>query len=1028
MSNMKTSEIKPYSSDIRINMNREFVYQNFPAIRRENDPVYGVSGSDEVALEPVNFDTLNYLLMRPGTYMVLFGGVWSQNTQSVIGRVNSLARRHGVDTVYFFDFSADGTEEGNIKQDITAHEYYTGPDKKEVNPFAVYNYLYGEVVTRYLTNLNGWVEKKVGSGDDITYLNLYRDPVTVPNLTEPFLFIYNKDNTVDHSGCGVKADTYPIVWAAELGEADDHTEQELEEKIFAHVGEGDCVITPYTPGDYMREAYAINGRGHAFKTEDAFKEGEQINLHAICFQVYHWLLQQEGTFMILLAGPWCANSQAAIATVNDYAVANHVRVYVTDSRLDSKHAIDFWKYPRKNELTMSCPPMRKYYMEIWRKYLPGATVMCSMNGRPGRIRKPILEYINENGETETALSVGIPYCYAYNKDHEGGHGHKNPILASFHNETMELINTSEKFAYYAPTYQEFKASVYKVIYAYMEDLGLKAEEITIDRTAPIVEGKPVKHVETVAYYKEYDWYQEPEDPKAINLTKNPAGAKTFSSDIDIDMTKEFVYWNYPLMRRENDPVHGVVSAKEVVFQPVDIDTLCYVLMSKGTHMVLFGGVWSENTQSVIGRINALALKHGVDTVFLYDFSADGTEFANIKRDLTEQETYDGPDKKESNPFAIYNYIYGEIVTRHLKNLNDWAAKKADTKDDITYLNLYQDAVSVPNLTEPFLFIFNKDNTVDHSGCGVEADTYPIVWAAELGRADENTDSELEEKIFSHVGEEGCEITPYTMEDYFREAFAKNERGHSFKTEDAFKPDEKINLCKVSFQVFHWLLQQRGSFILQLAGPWCAYSQGSAATMNDFAVTNGARVYMTDIRLDSKHAIDFWKYPRKNELTLSCPPMRKYDIEIWEKYFPGALIATSLNPNMPANRQRVTVDYVDEEGNEHSVLSVGVPYMLSYNKDHLNADGRPSPLLATRHDAGELINCSQEFVYHEPIYKEFRASLFKIYEAYEKSLGREAKEPEIDRTAPIVPGEPVRHIETVAYTKEHDWYKERADRV
>ena len=47
MSSMKTSETKPYSSDIRINMNREFVYQNFPAIRRENDPVYGVSGSDK---------------------------------------------------------------------------------------------------------------------------------------------------------------------------------------------------------------------------------------------------------------------------------------------------------------------------------------------------------------------------------------------------------------------------------------------------------------------------------------------------------------------------------------------------------------------------------------------------------------------------------------------------------------------------------------------------------------------------------------------------------------------------------------------------------------------------------------------------------------------------------------------------------------------------------------------------------------------------------------------------------------------
>lgn len=553
------------------------------------------------------------------------------------------------------------------------------------------------------------------------------------------------------------------------------------------------------------------------------------------------------------------------------------------------------------------------------------------------------------------------------------------------------------------------------------------QEIAIDRTAPIVSGAPAKHIETVAYYREYDWYKEPEDPKAINLTRNPAGAQTFSSDISIDMSREYVYWNYPLLRKSQDPVYGVESAKEVVFQPVDLDTLCYVLMSEGTHLILFGGVWSQATQSVIGRINYFARKYGADTIYLYDFSSDGTEYGSIKRDLTEQEDYDGPDKKDSNPFAIYNYLYGEIVTRHLKNLNDWVANKANGKNDITYLNRFQEAVSVPNLTEPFLFLFNKDNTVDHSGCGAHAGACPILWAAELGYAGADTDSILEEKIFSHVAEGKDAPAPYTMEDYFRESFAKNERGHSFKTEDAFGPDEKINLCKVSFPVFWWIIRQRGSFVLQLAGPWCAYSQGSVATMNDYAVANDVRVYMTDIRLDSKHAIDFWQYPRRNELTISCPPMRKYYMELWEKYFPGALIENT-NKTGQAWSKDILLEYTDEAGAVHRAFRVGVPYMMSYNKDHLDQDGRCAPLLATRHDAGELINCSEEFVYHEPTYREFRASLYKIFQAYKKSLGEEAEEPEIDRTAPIVPGRPVRHAETAVYTKEHDWYKERAHRV
>lgn len=504
-----------YSSDIHTDMNKEFVRQNFPLIRRENNPVYGVEQTDEIAIEPVNFDMLNYLLMRQGTYLILFGGVWSKETQNVIAQVNFLARKHGVERVYLYDFSADGTAEANIKQDITAHEYYIGPNKKEVNPFAIYNYLYGEMVTRHLTNLNSWVAKKTGSGSDITYLNLYRDPVTVPNLTEPFLFLYNKDNTVDNTDSGVKASVFPIVWAAELGNETGNVEEELGEKIFCHIGEGGCAITPYSSADYIREAYVKNGRGHAFKTEDAFTPDEPIHLQPISFQVYYWLLQQEGTFLFLLAGPWCANSQAAVATVNDYAVANQVRVYVMDSRLDSKHAIDFWQYPRKNELTMTCPPMLPYFVEIWEKHLPGVSVVVATSRR-GRVIQPTITYTDEEGTGHTVLRVGIPYCFAYNKDHCDSNG-PAPVLASFQNEAIELINTSSKFVYHEPAYRELKATTYKVFYAYQADLGQKVTDITIDRTAPIVEGKPVPHVETVAYYKAHDWYQEPKDPDAVEL-------------------------------------------------------------------------------------------------------------------------------------------------------------------------------------------------------------------------------------------------------------------------------------------------------------------------------------------------------------------------------------------------------------------------------------------------------------------------------------------------------------------------------
>ncbi len=484
------------------------------------------------------------------------------------------------------------------------------------------------------------------------------------------------------------------------------------------------------------------------------------------------------------------------------------------------------------------------------------------------------------------------------------------------------------------------------------------------------------------------------------------------------------------------PACGVKDSSEVVFHPVDLDEICYAFSAEGTRMVLIGGVWSEATQKVMAPINALARRHGVDIIHLYDFSTDGKEETSIKRDLTEQETYDGPDKKESNPFAIYNYLYGEIVTNHLTNLGDWVPedRKAGCRNDITSLKRCEDAGSVARLEEPFLCLYNKDNTTDNSGNGGSEGTYPIVWAVELGSyvADGATEEEivnvLEEKIFCHV-DEGCKVQTYDFADYMLDAFSLNKRGHAYKTEPSFVPGEKIQVQKVSFQTFYWMLQQKGAFIFMIAGPWCAFSQGGVATVNDYAVANGLRAYMTDIRMDSKHAIDFWYYARRNELTMSCPPMRKYYIDVWGTYFPGAEIMCSLNPNQPGHRS-LTVDYTDENGVVHSALGVGVPYILSYDKDHLSTRGHKMPVLASKHDAGELINCTDSYVYHKPNYLFYKAGIYRVYYAYFEDLGREdeMKDITVDRTKKKVKGEPEKHPETEFYHKDHDWYKERADRV
>lgn len=520
-----------YSSSLDIQMEQEYLYQAYPYLRKENSPVYGAAGPEEVVLKPLSYDELCYLLSAEGTYLILFGGPWCKNTAAVIDRINFYARKHGVDTVYQFDFRTDSKRRrGSIREDITAQSSYDGPNRSEIPVAgAEFNYLYGELVSRFLTNLDDWTEHTSGSGNAIRYLDVNEDIQTVPKLQMPFLFLYNKDNRTDHSKnacCGEPGEdkTYPIVYAMEKmyfrdeedgklysdKELHDETtlvedyDEQLETAIFSHIGENGLSLASYTHADYIRDAYRMNTRGHSFKTENAFSEDEPINLQMVTLGELNWILDQEGTFLILFGGAWCANTQAAVATINDYAVANHVRVYMFDFRIDGKYPIDFWGYPRSRELQIRSDrsPLKQFYVEMLEQHF-GNVVTVSES----KWDSPIIEYVDEEGKKHSVGRMQAPYFMAYDRDAVDGTGKPAQILA-YCEKMYELINCKETFIYSAPNYADYKAGVFDVIRTYCRETGAEPVEITKDRTAPIVEGEPVKHQETVAHHREHDWTAE----------------------------------------------------------------------------------------------------------------------------------------------------------------------------------------------------------------------------------------------------------------------------------------------------------------------------------------------------------------------------------------------------------------------------------------------------------------------------------------------------------------------------------------
>ena len=279
--------------------------------------------------QSITLEEAIYLFQQKGNYLILLGGSWCGNTTAVIDYINEAAKVAGVETIYNLDLRLDGTN-----SDTHIRETNGKNDKG-----ATYNYLYGELVTKYLTNLNDWVEYTVDSKSALTYTNADGVDVTVPKVQVPFLFLYNKDNTVDNSD---KEDngyhtTYPIVYGFEkmlnrdenglytgrgdnaVRVTDEEYTAEINEAIFSHIGtgEGKVTLSSFTDADYIRLAY--NERAG----QTIFDADEQINIRTLTYKQFKWLLEQDGNYLILLGGAWCGNTQAVIDIINDYAVANN---------------------------------------------------------------------------------------------------------------------------------------------------------------------------------------------------------------------------------------------------------------------------------------------------------------------------------------------------------------------------------------------------------------------------------------------------------------------------------------------------------------------------------------------------------------------------------------------------------------------------------------------------------------------------------------------------------------------------------
>lgn len=411
-----------------------YYYGSFNEMSLNDVPRQGVTtyeSEDEVVYKDLTYDELIDLFQKEGNYMIALCGSWCHNSRAMTPALSKFAKEYGIDTIYTYDFDLDDKDDGNTFVRMT-----NGSENAGVN----YNYMYGEVIQRYLTNMDDWIEFPSTSEAAITYTNSKGEDQTIARAQQPIVFIYNKDNTTDNSGKDSKAEKNPVVYAFEKmvdRDADGIYTKEYDEegnevtdkngdpiktyiteeyeaemqKMFDFAKDNNIEFSDYSKEDYVRAAYP------------ALKDADQINVKTVTYRQFAWLLKQDGNAIYMVGGKYDQATQDEIAEVNAKAVENNVNVYLFDPNVDGQICEDDWGYKNTGNI-MESESISFMYTNLIENSLTNLST-SEFESDPSKG----LTYQNDAGEDVTVPVLTEPYVFSYNKTATDEDGVAAPVTA-----------------------------------------------------------------------------------------------------------------------------------------------------------------------------------------------------------------------------------------------------------------------------------------------------------------------------------------------------------------------------------------------------------------------------------------------------------------------------------------------------------------------------------------------------------------------------------------------------------------------
>jgi thiol-disulfide isomerase/thioredoxin len=388
-----------------------------------------------------------------------------------------------------------------------------------------------------------------------------------------------------------------------------------------------------------------------------------------------------------------------------------------------------------------------------------------------------------------------------------------------------------------------------------------------------------------------------------------------------------------------------------VYQTMTYDQMTKLFESEGTYMVLFGGSWCINTQSVVSQINDVAKEYGVETIYNYDWRVDGKSGEKHLRDNDNE----------------FRHLYVDMVNKYLPNIVTISDRETG---GIRYTNEAGEEALANKMYVPFLMVYNKDNKDSNGNAAPIVVSYEEMfkWSEDFQTDGKDDEKKIEaykkgiRPMFDYISKDGVAQLDYVSTfDYFASAFNGNEGATIFDSSD----EKSFVFETVSYSQLQRTLDSEGTYVFTFGGPWCSNTRAVVKLVNEYANKyNIDTVYNYDTKFDSS------KFNIRDQES----PFKDMYVDLVKTYFPGIITRTPLEEN--------DIRYTNEAGSELVANRLWVPYVFVYNKDNVDASGNPDPILGQIELMYKWNNIQPDFVNEDGVtganYKSYTEALDTLF--------------------------------------------------